>query len=159
MPRESIEQRRARLLPGAQWIKAQRDRQGWSGRELARRLDVSQDRISAYERAQDEPGPDFVTALADLLGMPEIEVWRHLGKPLPRELMSDEAAIAWVEARYPGLIDRSIREATGQQAPQEPPARPARRASRKGDAERTGDQTGPRRITRPDDEGRSARQA
>jgi transcriptional regulator with XRE-family HTH domain len=143
VPRESIDQRRARLLPGAQWIRAQREQQGWSGRELARRLEISQDRVSAYERAQDEPGPDFVTALAGLLQLSELEVWRHLGKPLPREVVSDEAAIAWARERYPGEIERL----TGQPPP---PVRP--------DTERKDGQTGPRRITRQDDDDRSASQ-
>jgi transcriptional regulator with XRE-family HTH domain len=157
--RESIEARRARLLPGAQWLRREREKREWSGSELARQLGIGQERVSAYERAQDEPPPEVASTLAQVFGMPEVDVWRHLGKPLPRELMSDEAAIAWVEARYPGLIDQSIREATGQQEPQPGPARPASRPSRKGDTKRGGTQTGPRRITRPDDEDRSARQA
>lgn len=95
MPRETIEERRARLTPGARWIQAQRDERGWSGRELARRLGISQDRISAYERAQDEPPADFARALAELFGLSEIEVWRGLGKPLPREATSDEEMVAY----------------------------------------------------------------
>lgn len=101
MPRETIEERRARLAPGARWIQAQRDERGWSGRELARRLGISQDRISAYERAQDEPPADFARALAELFGLSEIEVWRGLGKALPREVQTDEAVIAraWQQSR------------------------------------------------------------
>lgn len=115
MARESIEERRARLLPGATWLRAQREQRGLSGSELARRLaaiqgtHVQQERVSAYERAQDEPPADFARALAEVFGLPELTVWRGLGKPLPRELERprptyDDPVARDVEERYPGLI-------------------------------------------------------
>ena len=82
MARESIEVRRARLAPGAQWLAAQRESRGLSGRELARRLGINPDRIFAYERAQDEPGKDFVAVLAAEYGLSQVAVWRALGKDL-----------------------------------------------------------------------------
>lgn len=135
--------RRARLLPGAQWLRREREKREWTGSELARRLGIGQERVSAYERAQDEPPADIARGLADVFGMPEVEVWRCLGKPLPREVVSDEAAIAWARERYPGEIERL----TGQPAP---PVKP--------DTARQDRQTGPRRITRQDDDDRSASQ-
>ena len=85
MARESIEERRARLAPGARWLAAERERRGLSGRELARRLGINPDRIFAYERAQDEPGKDFVALLAKEWGMAEADIWRNLHKDLPEE--------------------------------------------------------------------------
>jgi transcriptional regulator with XRE-family HTH domain len=85
MAKESIEERMARLAPGARWLCAQRERRGWSGRELARRAGVGQDRISAYENAQDRPSEAFARKLAEVLGLPETEVWRGLQLPLPAD--------------------------------------------------------------------------
>jgi transcriptional regulator with XRE-family HTH domain len=95
-------------MPGAQWIVKERERRGWSGRELARRLSINQDRISAYERAQDEPPPEVARGLARVFELDEVQVWRCLGKPLPAEFRTDEEAIAYVERTYPGLIDRVL---------------------------------------------------
>jgi transcriptional regulator with XRE-family HTH domain len=104
--RETVEERRARLMPGAQWIVKERERRGWSGRELARRLSINQDRISAYERAQDEPPPEVARGLARVFELDEVQVWRCLGKPLPAEFRTDEEAIAYVERIMPGFLGR-----------------------------------------------------
>jgi hypothetical protein len=65
--------------------------------------------VSAYERAQDEPPADFARALARVFGMTELEVWRGLQKPLPREVEEDaghrDEVLARVEEKFPGLID------------------------------------------------------
>ena len=105
MARESIEQRRARLAPGAAWLTAERERRGLSGRELARRLGINADRIFAYERAQDEPGKDFVELLAAEYRLTQVEVWRGLGKPLPAEFETDKEAIAWAVDNYRDVLE------------------------------------------------------
>ena len=105
MARESIEERRARLLPGAQWLREERERRGWTGLELARRLDIHQTRLSAYERAQDEPPTEFIRSLAEVFGMTELDVWRSLGKALPREAATDEAVIAWAWRTHPEAME------------------------------------------------------
>lgn len=104
MARESIEERRARLAPGAAWLTAQRESRGLSGRELARRLGINPDRIFAYERAQDEPGKDFVAMLAKEYGMTQVDVWRGLQKALPDEFLTDEALDDYYEAKYPDVF-------------------------------------------------------
>lgn len=104
MARESIEERRARLMPGASWIRAERERRGWSGRELARRMDIAQDRVSAYERAQDEPPASFARRLAEVYDIDEVEVWRCLRLPLPQPFRSDEELIAYALDRWPNSM-------------------------------------------------------
>jgi hypothetical protein len=65
-----------------------------------------QERLSAYERAQDEPPSDVARGLAREFGLPEVQVWRCLGKPLPAEFRTDEEAIAYVERIMPGFLGR-----------------------------------------------------
>jgi len=113
MARESIQERRARLAPGARWLTAQRESRGLSGRELARRLGINADRIFAYERAQDEPGKDFIAMLAAEYGMSQVDVWRGLAKPLPDEFESDEALADYWQDRAPGIFKR-VAELTGE---------------------------------------------
>lgn len=105
MARESIEERRARLAPGAAWLTAQRESRGLSGRELARRLGINADRIFAYERAQDEPKKDFVVMLAAEYGMSQVDVWRGLAKDLPDEFETDEALDAYYQAKYSEVFE------------------------------------------------------
>jgi transcriptional regulator with XRE-family HTH domain len=112
MARESIEQRRARLAPGAAWLTAERERRGLSGRELARRLGINADRIFAYERSQDEPGKDFISMLAAEYGMTEVDVWRGLGKALPAEFETDEALDDYYESKYPDVF-KGVERRTG----------------------------------------------
>ena len=117
MARESIEERRARLAPGAAWLTAQRESRGLSGRELARRLGINADRIFAYERAQDEPKKDFVVLLATEYGMEQADVWRGLAKELPDEFADDDAlADYWLRRKGPDFFRRAIKRATGEDA-------------------------------------------
>lgn len=97
-----MEERKARLMPGAQWLLAQRKEHGWSQAELAALAGVTQDRVSAYERAVDEPPGSYAQALAEVLDLDGPTIWRALGLPLPREFMSDEDAIAWALAQRDG---------------------------------------------------------
>lgn len=145
--RETIEERRARLTPGALWIRAQREERGWSGRELARRMDIPQDRISAYERAQDEPPTEFARGLAKVFELSELEVWEALRKPLPRDVdisgWSKEEVIAYVERRFPGELERLRRE---REAPT--PTQPGSNPEASGDT--------PETVTQRGETGRSA---
>jgi len=130
MARESIEQRRARLAPGAAWLTAERERRGLSGRELARRLGINADRIFAYERAQDEPGKDFVELLAAEYRLTQVEVWRGLGKPLPAEFETDEALDDYYEAKYPDVF-KGVERRTGQKVTSPGDKQPQTRDRRK----------------------------
>lgn len=150
MARESIEERRARLTPGAYWIRTQREQRGWTGRELARRLDIAQDRISAYERAQDEPPAEFARALAAVFGLTELEVWKGLQKPLPRglniEAMSGPEIVAYVQRMHPGEIEKLLSEVG--RDPEVTPPPPGRKAPRRSER--------PKDVTHRDEPGQSA---
>lgn len=121
MARESVEERRARLQPGGDWLRAERERRGLTGKELGALTGVQQERISAYERAQDEPPTEFARALAKVFGISETEVWRGLGKPLPRELdpaeMTGPEVIAFVNQYWPGDIDVALGRTDAAAAP------------------------------------------
>jgi transcriptional regulator with XRE-family HTH domain len=113
-----MHERRARLQPGADWLRAERERRSWSQRELAERItgagfEVKQDRISVYENAQDEPRPEFREAygraLAAVLGINEVEAYKGLGWPMP----SEEALADYYQTKYPGVFKR-VAELTGE---------------------------------------------
>lgn len=144
MARESIEERRARLAPGAAWLTAQRESRGLSGRELARRLGINADRIFAYERAQDEPKKDFVVMLAAEYGMSQVEVWRGLAKDLPDEFETDEALDAYYEQKYPdvfaGVEKRTGIKVTGSGDKQRPARVRRNPLTRKGEPRGRSDQ-------------------
>jgi transcriptional regulator with XRE-family HTH domain len=95
VPRETMEERRARLLPGATWLRTQREQRQWSQSELASRLGTTQDRVSAYERAQDEPPAQFARDVAREFGLDEYNVWRSLCLPLPAEVASRRRLISY----------------------------------------------------------------
>lgn len=105
MARESVAERQARLLPGAVWLAEQRKGRGWSGQQLGELLGVRQERISAYERAQDQLPLALVPRLAAVLELPEVEVWKGLNLPLPAELQTHEAVVAYYLGRHPGILD------------------------------------------------------
>ena len=95
-----MHERRARLQPGADWLRAQRVQRGWSQRELAEKITeagfpVKQDRISVYENGQDEPRPEsrlqYARGLAAVFKISETEVFLGLEWPLPGDLEDDEA--------------------------------------------------------------------
>jgi transcriptional regulator with XRE-family HTH domain len=134
--RETIEERRARLQPGAQWLLQQRKARGWSGRELGEKLGIAQERVSAYERAQDEPRPAaraaFASRLAEVFEMDEVDVWRGLCWPLPAPFRTDEEAVADLEHRRPGFIEHVL-ASLEPGAKQQPPAVKRRGVTRKGD--------------------------
>jgi transcriptional regulator with XRE-family HTH domain len=140
MPRESLGERRARLEPGARWLRDQRLRRSWTGAELGTRLGVSQERVSAYERAQDEPPISVVRKLATAFGLTELEVFIGLGIPLPKEVMpsgmTDQETVAFVKKHWP--------EAWAEIIGADPPRRPrtTRRNTQVNPASRTGEPGG-----------------
>ena len=138
MARESIEERRARLAPGAAWLTAQRESRELSVRELGRRLAINAGRILAYEHAQDEPKKDFVVMLAKEYGMTQVEVWRGLRKSLPDEFEDEEQAALYYARRYPEVFRKVLGEVPGEDDP--PPGRRQRHAGLKPkDVTRKGD--------------------
>ena len=105
-----MHERRARLQPGADWLRAERERRSWSQRELAERITgagfpVKQDRISVYENAQDEPRPefreDYGRALSRVFGVNEVDVYKGLRWPMP----SDEALDDYYEEKYKAVFE------------------------------------------------------
>jgi len=50
-------------------LRAQRDAKGWTQRELAKRLGVTQNYIPALELGNRNPGPDLRQKLMDLFGV------------------------------------------------------------------------------------------
>jgi transcriptional regulator with XRE-family HTH domain len=114
-----MHERRARLQPGADWLRAERERRSWSQRELAERITeagfaVKQDRISVYENAQDEPPAGFARGLASALGLPQRHVWRGLHLPLPAEFETEEAENDYYERRYGHGLYQRVEELTGE---------------------------------------------
>lgn len=136
-------------MPGARWLRTERDKRGWTGTELARRLGIAQERVSAYERAQDEPPPEVARGLAQEFGLTELEVWRHLGKPHPEldiEAMTGPEIVAYVRRVHPGELEAILGEPE--------PSPDARSASTRGKASRRSRKQ--QDVTHPDEPGRSA---
>jgi transcriptional regulator with XRE-family HTH domain len=128
------------------WLRSERERRGWTGAEFARRLDIQQVRISAYERGQYEVPVETARKIAEVFEVTEWEVWRGLQLPLPRELDDDEAiqrALALrpdVMAQVPEIVEK----VTGEKpkgAPPVPRDAPKRRPgdTRSGDRRRNPD--------------------
>ena len=101
----TFEERRARLDRAGSWLRSERERRGWTGAEFARRLDVQQVRVSAYERGQYEVPVETARKIAKVFEVTEWEVWRGLQLPLPREL-DDEEAIARALELAPEVIEK-----------------------------------------------------
>ena len=101
----TFEERRARLDRAGSWLRSERERRGWTGAEFARRLDVQQVRVSAYERGQYEVPVETARKIAKVFEVTEWEVWRGLQLPLPREL-DDEEAIARALELAPEVMEK-----------------------------------------------------
>ena len=143
MGRETVRERKERLERGGAWLRQRRLDREWTGVELARRLGLPQAKLSAYENGRYEVDVSVARTIATVLGLTELQVWRGLELPLPRELdpkqMSDAEVVAYVESRWPGRIA----EILGGVPPEKPPvARNQERADpdtqgQSGDSERT----------------------
>jgi transcriptional regulator with XRE-family HTH domain len=77
--------RQERLRSAGTWLRTQRELRGWSGSDLARRLNINQTRVSAYERGQYEVPSEVTERLATVFNLPVIEVRRNLGLWVPSE--------------------------------------------------------------------------
>lgn len=121
MPAETREQRQERLRAAGTWLRDQRQRRGWSGSELARRLGVNQVRVSAYERGRYEVPADLTGRVAEVLALPHIEVRRGLGHWVPADdergqlrgysdpaALPDEALMGELLRRYQAVTEQEV---------------------------------------------------
>lgn len=109
---------RGRMERGGKWLRRQRERAGYgTGTAFAQALGIRQVRLNSYERGMYQVEPEVAREIARALGLSELDTWRGLELPLPRELdpaaMTDEEVVALVERIAPGRIDRIIAEARG----------------------------------------------
>lgn len=120
---EDPEARKERLRSAGSWLRTERENRGWSGSDLARLLGVNQVRISAYERGQYEVSSALADALADVFGLPVIEVRRQLGLWVPSDAeldqlqqyvdpahLTDSALIGELVRRYQNRSDQEVTE-------------------------------------------------
>jgi transcriptional regulator with XRE-family HTH domain len=118
---EDADERQERLRSAGSWLRTQRELRGWNGSDLARRLDLNQVRISAYERGQYEVPSNIAEAIAVEFDMPVIEVRRNLGLWVPSdsdlnrlqhyadpEALADEALLGELIRRYQKRSDREV---------------------------------------------------
>ncbi len=103
------------------WLRTQRELRGWSGTDLARRLGITQVRVSAYERGQYEVPSDVAEQLAEVFELALLDVRRHLGLWVPSDTdladlryrpdpssLTDEILISELIHRYQMRSDREI---------------------------------------------------
>lgn len=118
---EDQQERQERLRQAGTWLRTQRETRGWSGSDLAKRLDVNQVRVSAYERGQYEVPNAIAENIAAAFDLPLIEVRRQLGLWVPSDTdlhqlqqhadparLPDDALIAELIQRYQKRRDREI---------------------------------------------------
>src|SRR5262249_39305242 len=86
------------------WLRNERELRGWSGSDLARRLDVTQVRVSAYERGQYEVPNAVAEGIAKVFELPLIEVRRHLGLWVPAEV----DVLEMQHYVYPAYLDDGV---------------------------------------------------
>ncbi|WP_083390901.1 helix-turn-helix domain-containing protein [Parafrankia soli] len=121
MAEEDPQDRQQRLQAAGAWLKTQREARGWSGSDLARRLDVPQSRVSAYERGQYEVSNEAAEQISTTLDVPIIEARRQLGLWVPSERdlsgyaryvdpsqIDDDALINEIVRRYKKHSDREV---------------------------------------------------
>lgn len=107
--------KRDRLIKAGQWLRDQRQRRGFrSAAEFARALGIDKGLVSNYETGRSEVPDDRAERIADVLGLDEIHVRRHLGLWVPKidpmtraEAMLDENERLAAEIRE--LADRERR--------------------------------------------------
>jgi transcriptional regulator with XRE-family HTH domain len=76
--------RRERLEAAGRWLRRERHRRGYeTAGALARALGVDPSRVSQYERGASAVPDERAADIAELFGMPELEVRRHLGLWVP----------------------------------------------------------------------------
>ncbi|MFF3251147.1 helix-turn-helix domain-containing protein [Actinacidiphila glaucinigra] len=117
------EDRQGRLRTAGAWLRTQRELRGLTGTDLARRLDVNQVRISAYERGQYEVPSAIAEQLAAEFDLPVLTVRRELGLWVPSQAdltelqhyadpstLADDILIGEIIRRYQQRTDREIVE-------------------------------------------------
>lgn len=118
---EDQQERQERLRQAGTWLRTQRETRGWSGSDLARRLEVNQVRVSAYERGQYEVPNSVAENIAAAFDLPLLEVRRQLGLWVPGDAdlhqlqqhadparLPDQTLIAELIQRYQKRSDREI---------------------------------------------------
>lgn len=121
MAKDEDTTRQERLREAGAWLRNQRELRGWSGTDLARKLDVNQVRISSYERGQYEVPSDLAEAVAEAYDLPVIAVRRNLGLWTPSDTdlhelqahadpsrLTDDSLISELIRRYRQRTDREI---------------------------------------------------
>lgn len=94
--------KRDRLEAAGQWLKDARENRGYAtATAFAAALGVNQSMVSRYERGSSEVEDERAEQIADVLGMPLVEVRRGLGLWVPAD---EPASIA-----VPGALDRQLR--------------------------------------------------
>jgi transcriptional regulator with XRE-family HTH domain len=95
--------KRERLERAGLWLKAAREERGFStATAFALALGVNQSMVSRYERGSSEVEDERAEQIANVLGMPLVEVRRGLGLWVPAD---EPASIA-----VPGALDRTLRQ-------------------------------------------------
>lgn len=120
---EDQQVRQERLRTAGNWLRTERENRGLSGSDLARKLDVNQVRISAYERGQYEVPNAVASGVAEAFDMPILEVRRRLGLWVPSDAdlndlqryadptrLADDVLIGELVRRYRSRTDREIVE-------------------------------------------------
>lgn len=80
-----------RLEAAGRWLRRARERRGYqTAADFARALHVDQSLISRYERGINEVGDERAEQIAEVLGMPIIQVRRGLGLWVPPESAAHE---------------------------------------------------------------------
>ncbi|MFV2195703.1 helix-turn-helix domain-containing protein [Nocardiopsis sp. LOL_012] len=118
---ETKDERQRRLRAAGTWLREQREARGWSGSDLARRLDLNQVRVSAYERGQYEVPNAVAEGIATALDLPVVEVRQQLGLWVPDDAdledlrrhadptrLADDVLLGELVRRYQRRTDREI---------------------------------------------------
>ena len=86
MARHVTDEERERARKGGEWLAEQRVLHGFkTGTSFAEALGIRQARLSTYENGLHIVETGVARRVAEVFGMPETEVWRHLGLPLPQD--------------------------------------------------------------------------
>lgn len=71
------------MLRAGEWLRAERERHGWTQKAFAEAVGVDQSQLSKIERGISEPTDKRAERIAELFGLPIIEVRRSLGMWVP----------------------------------------------------------------------------
>lgn len=101
--------RRELLASAGQWLRGERERQGMTVRQLAAALDVATQVVYGWQNGKNAVSDANAAHLAELWGLPELEVRRNLGLWVPDEAnqrTDGPAPQKRSDAELLGIIDR-----------------------------------------------------